>query len=169
MNFSSLLIPKSRIKVLIGTNGKIRKNIENRGKVKLFIHSDTGEVDINAEDALSLMAVENVIKAIARGFEPKQAFLLFRENYYLDIIDITDFKAKSKSKIQILRSRVIGTKGTTKRRLQEYTNCFISIYGKTVSIIGNPENIVLARQAIEMILDGAKQTTAYHFLEKTIQ
>ncbi len=167
MSFSTISIPKARIKVLIGKNGAIRRNIENRGKVKLYVHSDTSEIDINAKDALSLMTVENVIKAIARGFAPKKAFLLFRENYFFEIIDITAFKAKSKSRLQTLRSRIIGTNGVTKHLLQKYTNCFLSIQGKTVSIIGEAENIMLAKQAVEMILDGAKQATAYHFLEKS--
>ena len=42
----------------------------------------------------------------------------------------------------------------------------ISIYGKTVSLIGKIENIQMAREAIEMILEGSRQKTVYAYLEK---
>ena len=76
--FSSLLIPKERIKILIGRQGSIQKRIEKGTNVKLFIHSDEAKVDINSEDAICAMNAENVIKAIGRGFEPKIAFKLFK-------------------------------------------------------------------------------------------
>jgi len=39
MAFSKILIPKERINSLIGRNGTVRKIIEEKTGVKLFIHS----------------------------------------------------------------------------------------------------------------------------------
>jgi len=42
----------------------------------------------------------------------------------------------------------------------------ISIYGKTVSLIGKIENVQMAKEAINMILEGSRQKSVYAYLEK---
>lgn len=167
--FSSLLIPKERIKILIGRQGSIQKRIEKGTNVKLFIHSDEAKVDINSEDAICAMNAENVIKAIGRGFEPKIAFKLFNEDYIIEVIYFSDFKAKSKSKKEVLKSRIIGAKGTTKRIIEQYTDSDLCIFGKTVSIITKLDNLFFVKKAVEMILSGANHRTVYHFLQESAQ
>ena len=164
--FTSITVPKSRIKYIVGKDGAVRNAIEKKGKVRLFVHSDKGVVDINAADALTAMTAENVIKAIARGFSVGSAFTLFNEEYVMEIVDISDFKAKSKNRKETMKARIIGTKGITKRIIEQYTGCEIAIFGKTAAIIGKFGHVSLAKQAIEMILDGANQGTAYRFLQK---
>ena len=166
MAFSKILIPKERINSLIGRNGTVRKIIEEKTGVKLFIHSALGEVDISGQDSLGIMDAEQVIKAIGRGFNPSVAFKLFEDEYVMEIIDISDFKVKSKNRKLTLRGRIIGKKGITRRIIEQYTGCWIAVFGKTVSIIGDSMNISYARQAIEMILEGSEQGTAYKFLKK---
>lgn len=46
------------------------------------------------------------------------------------------------------------------------TGTHVSIYGKTVSIIGDMEHLQIAKEAVEMILDGARHKTVYSFLER---
>jgi ribosomal RNA assembly protein len=41
----------------------------------------------------------------------------------------------------------------------------IAIYGKTVSLIGELENVMVAREAVEMILKGSRHKSVYSFLE----
>jgi ribosomal RNA assembly protein len=49
------------------------------------------------------------------------------------------------------------------------TGTHVSIYGKTVSIIGDMEHLQIAKEAVEMILDGARHKTVYSFLERKKQ
>ena len=42
----------------------------------------------------------------------------------------------------------------------------ISVYGKTVSLIGDMERIQIAKEAVQMILDGVRHKSVYAFLEK---
>ena len=46
------------------------------------------------------------------------------------------------------------------------TGVDISIYGKTVAIIGDMEQIHIAKEAVEMILNGVRHKTVYAFLER---
>ena len=41
----------------------------------------------------------------------------------------------------------------------------MAIYGKTVSLIGEMDNIMVAKEAIEMILNGSRHKSVYGFLE----
>ena len=42
----------------------------------------------------------------------------------------------------------------------------ISVYGKTVGIIGTVEQVKIAREAIEMIIKGVSHESVFSFLEK---
>lgn len=159
-------IPKDRIAVLIGKNGAVRHVLSERTGVSVRVDSKTGEVTIEAKDenAIHFFAVQNIVKAIARGFSPEHANALLDDDYYLDVIDITDFTGKSEKELNTKKGRIIGLHGDTRKRLEESTNCFISVYGKTVSMIGKPSDMELCRKAIELILNGSSHNTVYRYL-----
>ncbi|RLG70981.1 MAG: RNA-processing protein [Candidatus Iainarchaeum archaeon] len=162
-------IPKDRIGALIGKNGKTKNKIEKLTQTEIKIDSRTGDVEIIAkgDDLMHLKAI-NIVKAIGRGFSPENAMLLLEDENYLEIINIQEFTGKSKKALIQKRGRLIGRKGLARKKLEELTNTVISVYGKTISIIGKPEDISLAREAIEMLLEGAKHSTVYDFLKRKI-
>jgi len=149
--------PKDRIAVLIGKNGETKKMLEKATKTRINIDSKTGEAEVEgkSENALEYYIATQVVKAIARGFSPEHALKLLDENYYLDIIDIEDFVGKKERELHSKKGRLIGKRGKVRERIEEETDCLISVYGKTVGIIGTPEGMELCRKAIEMILEGS--------------
>ncbi len=161
-----ILIPKERIPILIGKNKEIKNKLEKKGGVKLKIDSEEGSVIISSESPLMIWIVKNIIEAIGRGFNPEIAQKLFKEENIYELINIKDFAGQSKKKLIRLRGRVIGQEGKSKQMIQKYTNTDISVYGKTVGIIGHVEDVELARKAIEMLLTGAKHGTVYQFILK---
>lgn len=150
-------IPEERVAVLIGKNGKVKKEIEECTKTKVTVGED---VSIEG-DALSVITAENVVKAIGRGFSPETAMELTDENLCLVIIPLS----KDKKELKRLKSRIIGTKGNFRKNLELYTKTNICVYGKTVSIIGSYDNTLLANQAIEKLIKGAGHKSVYKFLE----
>ena len=68
---------------------------------------------------------------------------------------------KSKNKLYRLRSRVIGERGKARRHIEKMCNVKISVYGKTVMIIGKISDIEVAKDAVECLLRGAKHGNAY--------
>ena len=74
---------------------------------------------------------------------------------------------KSKSNLLRLKARCIGTKGKAKNTIENLTNTSISVYGKTISIIGLAEQVFLAKKAIEALLRGSKHGNVYKQLEKS--
>jgi ribosomal RNA assembly protein len=48
--------------------------------------------------------------------------------------------------------------------LEELTDCMISVYGGTVSIIGPIEKILITREAVLMLINGAFHKTVWNYL-----
>jgi len=161
-----LKLPKERIAVLIGKKGEVKKRIEEETKTEIKVDSKEGDIFIKGEDALSLFTAREVINAVGRGFNPETAELLLKGDYCLEIIDITKFTGKNKATIIRLKGRVIGKEGKSRRTIEELTECYISVYGKTVGIIGRPENLANARRAVESLLQGSPHSNVYKWLEK---
>ncbi len=160
----SILIPKQRVGVLVGKKGEIKKRIEKEFGCRLEISSEGG-VMLASRDALKLMQAKDVITAIARGFSPRTAMLLADARNALLVMHLADYAGKREKAILRHKSRLIGTKGKVRRNIEEATGAKISIYGKTVAIIGLPEDVELARKAIEKLISGVTHRVAYKFLD----
>jgi len=167
-----LKIPKERVGVLIGHNGETKKMIEKLSTTTLEIDSVEGEVIINehnTSDPILSLIVENVVRAIARGFSPEHAMRLFKENMDFFLFDLHDYVGKKDSHIRRIRSRIIGTDGKSKRTLENLTEAYISVYGHTVALIADFESIDTAKKAVDMILSGSKHASVYRYVEREMK
>ncbi|MGI6009785.1 MAG: KH domain-containing protein, partial [Methanomethylophilus sp.] len=63
------------------------------------------------------------------------------------------------------RGRLIGRKGRTRELIEELADVYMSVYGNTVSLIGNSVSLPIASTAVEMLLHGSEHSTVYHYLE----
>jgi ribosomal RNA assembly protein len=165
-----LKIPRERVGVLIGKNGITKDEIENLTKTDIIVDSEAGTVAISpteeTEDPLSVWKARYIVKAIGRGFNPEISVKLMGDETILEIINLPDYVGKSKKAILRQKARIIGKDGRTKDIITDMTGVDISIYGKTVAIIGDMEQIHIAKEAVEMILNGVRHKTVYAFLEK---
>ena len=165
--FESVKIPKERIGVLIGSRGKAKRKLEKLTETVVEVNSSQGVVDIEGKgNSANFHDAINVVKAIGRGFSPENAFGLLGEEMLLDIIKIQDIVGGGEKTLHTKKARVIGTKGLAREQIEKATGAKISIFGKTVSIIGNHEEVELAREAVEMLLMGAKHEKVLGHLRK---
>ena len=158
-------IPEERVAVLIGKEGETKKHIEEQVGCKLNISAE-GDVQITGNDSIQLFLAQDIIKAIARGFNPNTALLLLKPDYALEILNLIDITGKSKNDLLRIKGRLIGKGGKSREELERLTDTHISVYGKTVSVIGEINQASLARQALGMLIDGAMHNTVYRFLER---
>ncbi|UCD39745.1 MAG: hypothetical protein JSV87_04865, partial [Candidatus Bathyarchaeota archaeon] len=105
-----------------------------------------------------------------RGFSPQRAIPLLQDtDTVLEVIDLRQTVGKSPADIQRLKGRIIGKGGKTRRIIEELTDAEISVYGHTVSIIGNFNQTNVAAEAILMLIKGSQHSTVYRFLQKKRQ
>lgn len=160
-------IPNDRIGALIGKRGETRKALEELLGVKLEVDSSDGLVIIeNEEDTLAEIRSMEVVKAIGRGFSPERAARLLEEDdMVLDLIDISD-DADTPQKLARVRGRIIGRDGKSREQIENMTGTYVSVYGKTIGIIGLPEEVNDAHTAIVMLINGAEHSSVFSFLDK---
>ena len=162
---NEIKIPQERVAILIGKKGETKKQLEEITKTKIIVDSKEGDIFLSGNDALSLFDVVEVIKAIGRGFNPDIAFLILKQDYIFELINMNDF-AKTKNDAIRLKGRVIGSEGKSRNQVEELTETNISVYGKTIGIIGLQENVASAKKAIEALLSGSPYSNVYRFLER---
>lgn len=164
-------IPEERIGVLVGPEGKIKQYIENKLDVNLQIESSAGGVNIilseKTADPSRLFKAKDIVSAIGRGFSPDHAFRLIRnDDEIFDFINLRYIFGRSESDIRRVKGRIIGSGGKTRRLIEELTESSVVIYGHTIGIIGTFNQVDIAKNAIQMIIDGSQHTTVYKFLQR---
>ena len=167
MDFSyDLKIPRDRIAVLIGTKGEVKREIEEHTHTSIDVDSKEGDITIKGEDALGLYNAREVIKAISRGFNPEFARLLLKGDYALEIVSLGDYGLKEKNQFLRFKGRVIGREGKSRKTIEQLTDTYLVVYGKTIGIIGYPMDVANARKAIESLIGGSPHSHVYKWLEK---
>jgi ribosomal RNA assembly protein len=169
MSFEKLIrISTDRIGVLIGKSGRIKSQIEKACSVKLEIDSENGETLIRGvgmiEDIQPFKAVE-IVYAIGRGFSPINAMKLLEGENTLHVIDLRQFVGKSPNQVERIKGRIIGENGKARENMERLTDTSISVYGRTVAIIGDPSKLKLTVDAISAISSGSMHGAVYHKLE----
>lgn len=164
-------IPKERIGVLVGPEGKVKREIEEKLMVELQIESEYGGVTITlsekAADPSLLLRAKDVVTAIGRGFSPEHAFrLLNNTDDIFDFIDLRAIFGRSESDIKRVKGRIIGAEGKTRRAIEELTDASVVVYGHTVGFIGTFEQVDAARNAVQMLIDGCQHHTVYKYLQR---
>lgn len=166
MTRQELKVSSIRLGVLIGKSGSTKREIEEKTGITLYIDSEEGTVAIEGEDPIAVMTATSVVQAINRGFSPERAFrLLDDEDMMLEIINLADL-ADTARNLERLRGRIIGKAGTSRAQIEDMTNTEISVHGKTVAIIGLPEQNDTARKAVEMLIQGVPHENVYSFLDR---
>jgi ribosomal RNA assembly protein len=161
---TQLRIPEERIGVLIGKDGNVRKRIEEETGCKLSISKD-GVVVISCEDAIGFMKAQNVVNAIANGFNPDISMKLLKDDFkVIETINLSEYV--NENAIPRIKGRIIGKDGIMRKNIEETLEVNLSIYGKNVSIIGDLENVNSAREAIIMLIEGAQHSRVLRFMEK---
>ncbi len=169
MSFEKLIrIPVDRIGVIIGKSGKTKYQIEKKCHVDLNIDSETGEVMITSDKIdgnISPFKAVEIVSAMGRGFSPENSLRLLRGENSLHIIDLREFAGKSTDQIERIKGRIIGEGGKARLNIENLTNASVTVYGRTVAIIGEPNQLRLAVDAISSLSSGSMHGPVYTKLE----
>lgn len=156
----------NRIGVLIGKRGETKRVIEEQTASALTIDSEEGLVTVEGEDPVQVLLAGSVVQAIGRGFSPENAFALLQdEDLIFEQIDLGGL-ADSQRQLDRIRGRVIGRDGKAREQIEHMTGTHLSVQGKTVALIGLPDQVKDARTAIEMLLRGVPHESVFTFLDR---
>ncbi|MCS7109892.1 MAG: KH domain-containing protein [Candidatus Caldarchaeum sp.] len=166
-------IPKERVGVLIGEGGSVKSEIEKILGVVLQVDSREGTVVINLAkpveeggDPSALFKARDIVTAIGRGFPPEKALKLARDGYALSVIDLTDVVGNNINHLTRVKARVIGSQGKTRKIIEETCHVDVSVYGDTVAIIGEFEDVRAAEEAVTTLVEGAPHGAVYRMVNE---
>jgi ribosomal RNA assembly protein len=162
-------IPDDRVGVLIGPGGRTKREIATRSGVEVDVDTEEGVVRLSGPDTdpVAVMKARDTVLAIGRGFSPVRAMRLLKDGTFLGILDIKFSTGhREKSALRRIRGRVIGARGRARERLEELSGCFVSVYGSTVALIGDQEQLERATRAVELLLRGSEHSTVFHLLAR---
>jgi ribosomal RNA assembly protein len=161
-------IAGSRVGVLIGKGGATKKELEVKTHTTISVDSKEGlvKVESSEENTVSLLRAVEIINAINRGFSPERAFEMIEdEDLLLDVIDLSGM-AENPRQLDRLRGRIIGKDGRAREQIEDMTDVELSVFGKTIALIGYPEQMKTARAAIDMLIEGVPHENVFAFLDK---
>ncbi len=162
-------IPEDRVGVLIGSGGRTKQEIRTRTETEIDVDTEDGEVRIAGPDADPIRALKarDIVVAIGRGFSPERAMRLLKDNTFLQVLDIKFTTGKrEKDALRRIRARAIGTRGRARSRIEELSGCSMSVYGSTIALIGDEEQLDRATRAVELLLKGSEHSTVFHYLAR---
>ena len=140
---------------------KSKKKLEQILKVKITNRGKEVSISGRPEDEY---IAEKVIDAINFGFPFTTAILIKEQGHVFEILRIKDYTRRHD--LERVRARIIGKKGKTLQTLSQLTKCDFELKDNEVGIIGDPEHIENAQEAVISIIKGAKQSNVYSYLEK---
>ncbi|MDI9611353.1 MAG: KH domain-containing protein [Archaeoglobaceae archaeon] len=156
-------VPEERIGAIVGKEGENKRKIEEKCQCKISIVKNV--VIVDCLDSLALMKVKNVVTAIARGFSAEISMkLIDHEDLIFESIDLSQILPEKA--LQRILGRIIGKEGIMRKQIEDMLNVHLSIYEKFVSIIGEFESVMVAREAINMLINGAQHSTVVKFIER---
>lgn len=140
---------------------KIRSKLARELKVKISFKDNCICVE---GEPLEIHRAAEVIEALNLGFKLNQALLLKDEDFILEKINIKDLTKRHD--LSQVRARVIGARGKTKETIENLSDCFVAIKDNRIGIIGRAEDMRKTLRALTSIVQGAKQSKVYGFLEE---
>ena len=169
MSFEKIIrIPLDRVGALIGKSGRTKSKIEKACAVELEIDGDSGEIMIRGEEEIEKMkpfkAME-IVTAIGRGFSPVNAMKLLEGENTLHVIDLREFVGKSSAQVERIKGRIIGEGGKARINMEMLSDTSISVYGRSVAIIGETNKLKIAVDAISALSSGSMHGSVYNKLE----
>ena len=103
MFHETIRVPAERIGVIVGRNGRVKKRIEQLTNAQLDVNPE-GIVTIScpqeSEDPVLLWKARDIVRAMARGFSPKNAFTLLDEDARLIIISLRELVGTSQHQLK---------------------------------------------------------------------
>jgi len=166
MTLQEIKVNRDRLAVIIGSKGATKMAVEKKTGTRIEIDSEEGLVLVDSEDPIAVIRTVEFIRAVNRGFSPERAdIILDDEDVILTIMDLSSICTTTKQ-MERFRGRIIGKAGKARSQIEDMTGTKMSVYNKTVAIIGLPEQAMIAEEAVRMLLQGLPHANVFAFLDR---
>lgn len=166
------VVPPEKAGILLRKGGRIRRMMEENYGVSLKVDEETGGVSVGytpEKAAEAYLAITKIMSAISTGFDEPRIRDMIERDLSLVSIDLEELVGTDRSTLTRIKGRIIGERGKAKQKIESVTGCSLSIYGNKVGIIGTPEMVDVAGEAVQRLSGGLQHQTVYRFLESKMR
>lgn len=159
-------VKPERLGVVIGKDGSNKAALEKAFNVILNIDPKTSTIYVSPMQGmtpLEVMRAKHAIEAISLGFSLDDALQLSDENQCFEVLDLSEI-ARNADDLRRIKARIIGEEGRARRNIEKMVHVKIVVGEKMVGILGNCENVEVARKALLMLAQGRSHGTVYGYL-----
>lgn len=165
-------IPLDKLEILMNDNCRVLREIESRTQTKISVDSINGYAVIEPASSgtpvTNVIKAQEILKAISIGFPLDRVWRLLSEDQVLIIINLKEVVGNSSNHLTRVKGRIIGEGGKVKRNIEEMTGTYVSVHDDYIGIIGDYEYANVAREAIEMLIQGRQHSTVYRYLDRAV-
>ena len=159
-------VKPERVGVIIGRDGSGIAALEKAFRVNLQVDSKTSTVYISpAEGAtpLEVLRAKQAIEAASLGFSLDDVLHLSDDSWCFETVDLSDV-ARNVDDLRRIKARIIGEEGKAKKNIEQMVHVRIVVSDKIVGILGECENVEIARRAVMMLVSGRTHGSVYSYL-----
>jgi len=153
--------------MVIMISEKVARIIKNRKRLEKILNvkiSNNGREVTFTGQAEDEFVAGKVLSALEVGFSFADAVSIKEQELDFDLVPIKNFARRGN--LEKIRGRIIGRGGRALATLSELTKCSFEIKNNEIGVIGEPDRIKPAIDAIAQIIRGSKHANVYKGLEK---
>lgn len=147
---------------------KIYTPIVELGKLQIRMNLKTKRIDLRTcpetENSAFLDRAALLIKAVLIGFSVEDVIFVLKEDAYLYSFEIYEVKMLKGDHLNRAIGRIIGRNGSTKRAIEATSKAKIAVIDTKVHILGDTENIDVAKDAICRLIMGSEPSKIHNRL-----
>mmetsp|Transcript_4596 Transcript_4596/g.11799 ORF Transcript_4596/g.11799 Transcript_4596/m.11799 type:complete len:259 (+) Transcript_4596:132-908(+) len=166
VQFRRVPVPPHRLTPLREAWLKIFNPVVEHMKLQIRMNTKTRHVELRTcdetEDSGALQKSADFVKAFMLGFAVEDAIALLRlDNLYLDTFEVKDVKPLHGDHLSRAIGRVAGKAGKTKFTIENATKTRVVLADSKIHILGEYQNIRMARHALANLIMGSPPGKVY--------
>ncbi len=165
----SIAIPQYRYNRIKENWVKIYTAIVEYGKLQIRYNKNTKSIDLRTSehtaDNTYLERSVNFIQALVEGFRMDDAMSILKyKDVFIETFNVGDVRKMKNSHLQRAIGRIIGRNGKTKEIIENSSRVKFILFEQRIVILGCPENIRIAKDAIGRLIQGSEPNSIFNRL-----
>lgn len=165
----SVPVPAFRARLVKQEWLKIYTAIVEYGRLQLRFNTRTRNIDLRTcgatQDCAFLERSACFIRAVIDGFKVEDALAIMKyRDIFTESFELGEIRKLRSAHMSRAVGRVIGRDGRTKESIENFSKCKFVLNDQRVVVLGCPDNIKIAKDAIGRLVQGSEPASIFNRL-----